>query len=64
MTMLLMKYYFYSSLLGRKGLSNNEYFIIIIRKSKLLQIIFVLVRIHEEFGSVAGIIGNNSVSIE
>jgi hypothetical protein len=62
MTMLLMKYYFYSSLLGRKGLSNNEYFII--RKSKLLQIIFVLVRIHEEFGSVAGIIGNNSVSIE
>jgi len=58
-----MKYYFYSSLLGRKGLSNNEYFIII-RKSKLLQIIFVLVRIHEEFGSVAGIIGNNSVSIE
>jgi len=50
--------------LGRKGLSNNEYFIIIIRKSKLLQIMFVLVRIHEEFGSVAGIIGNNSISIE
>jgi hypothetical protein len=63
MTMLLMKYYFYSSLLGRKGLSNNEYFIII-GKSKLLQLIFVLVKINEEFGSVAGIIGNNSVSIE